>query len=214
MPAPDPSRPYHTGPTILADIANLASPAQAPRTLRFGAANNRIFQVQRAASYPGGHAKEQGGTIYADAAGALVVQNIGGLASTAGTFLPNLIARDPGKFTLVGVLHTHPYDRTEGSFNGVSFSGGDIAYQILNHLTLMIVQSGPRVFASLRTAQSPGSVDYNALNDGQNVAIQNRVAGGRTFQQASRIEAQIMAEAHKVAYYQGMAGVLTRVSPR
>lgn len=78
----------------------------------------------------------------------------------------------------------------------------------------MVVQSGPRVFASLLTAQSPGTIDFNALNDGQNAAINNRVASGRTFQQASRIEAQITAERYHIAYYQGMAGVLTRVSPR
>ncbi|QYE33003.1 hypothetical protein KZX46_02365 (plasmid) [Polymorphobacter sp. PAMC 29334] len=212
MTAPNPSRSYHIGPTVLADIANLAAPGEAPRTIRFSAVNNRIFQVQRAASYPGGHAKEQG-AIFADASGHLSVQNIGGLASTAGSFSPDLFAKDSAKFTLVGALHTHPYDRTEGSMNGVSFSGGDIAYQIIEQLILMIVQSGPRVFALLLTAETPRTVDYNKLNDNQNARIQSGISKSRTFQQSSRVEAQIVASNYHMAYYQGMDGVLTRVSP-
>ena len=128
----------HRGDTLLDDVSNVSAPADAPRTIRFSAANTAIILAQRARSYPGGHAQEQGGTIFADEKGRFSIQNIGGLAREAGSFLPNLLAQQPSKFTLVGVLHTHPYDRTEGSFNGVSFSGGDIAYQLINKLKTIV----------------------------------------------------------------------------
>ena len=111
------------------------------------------------------------------------------------------------------MLHTHPYDRTEGSFNGVSFSGGDIAYQLINKLKLMVVQSGPRFFGLVLTLQSPEGADFDQMNDNQNDRIAERTNSGRTFQQSSRIEAEITAAQNKLAYYQGWAGVLTRVSP-
>ncbi|SFS10078.1 hypothetical protein [Sphingomonas jatrophae] len=200
-------------PTRLDEIEHLGSPPHAPRTIRFSAENVRLFQHLRMMSFPGGHAKERGGTIVADKEGRLSVQNVGGLGSTAGSFFPNLKVRDPAKFKAIGTFHTHPYDRSEGSMNGVSFSGGDIGHLLNNLLTISVVQSGPRLFVFLRTALSPTPIDYAAVNQVQNEAIAARHAGGRTFQQASRIEAQLIAPMYSLAYYQGSNGVVTRVSP-
>lgn len=168
--------------TRLADTANLTSPSAAPRTIRFSDHAEHVFQIERLLSFPGGHAKEQGGTIVADAQSRLSVQNIGGLGSTAGSFSPDLVVKDPAKFTAVGFLHTHPYDRSDGSVNGVSFSGGDIAWFIDKALTIMVVQSGPRLFVMLRTARSPAYLDFTLVDDAQNLALQQLVNQGRTFQ--------------------------------
>ena len=214
MAHPNRPHPRHTHFSLSADIADIVSPDAAPRTLRFSETNERIFQAERRASYPGGHSKEQGGTIVADAAGRLQIQNLGGTGSTAGTFSPDLTPKEPAKYTVVGILHTHPYDRTEGSYNGVSFSGGDIAYLINNHHLISVVQSGPRIFAIVRTALTPPQVDFDTVNDDQNAAIQELVRKHRTFQQASRIEVEIVSPKYGLAYYQGSQGVLTRVSPR
>lgn len=200
-------------PTRLSEIVHLGSPPQALRTVRFSEANTRLFQNLRMLSFPHGRAKEQGGTIVANREGQLSLQNLGGLGSTAGSFFPNLVAKDPAHFSVVGTFHTHPYDRTDGSVNGVSFSGADIAHLLNNLLTISVVQSGPRLFAFIRTALSPTPVDYVAANDAQNAAIQGRAGQGRTFQQSSRIEAQLIAPKYSLAYYQGSQGVLTRVYP-
>lgn len=170
-----------------------------------------VFYSQRYRSYPGGRAKEQGGTIVADKNGKLSIQNIGGAGSTAGSFTPNLTASDPANFQVVGVFHTHPYDRTEGSMNGVSFSGGDVGALVLTSTILSVVQSGPRMFVFVKTAATPANIDYTAVNDAANAELQSRVDAGQTFQQGSRIIAQNRARQYNLAYYQGRDGVATRV---
>ena len=199
--------------TRLSEIDHISVPAAAPRTIRLSPVNRRLFSAERQASYPRGRSKEQGGTIVADASGTLSVEHLGGMGSTSGTFSPNLVSSNAAKFRVVGVFHTHPYDRTEGSYNGVSFSGADIAHLINNRYFISVVQSGPRLFAIVRTMQSPTWVDYNQLNKDQNAAVLRRTTQGRTFQQASRIEAEAIAPKYSLAYYQGSDGVLTRVSP-
>lgn len=211
MADPDPARAWHSGQTVLADIENLASPAEAPHTIRFSPAMAAVFQLQRRRSYPGGHSKEQGGTIVADAGGRFSIQNLGGTGSTAGSFSPNLTAADPAKFKVVGVFHTHPYDRTEGSMNGVAFSGGDVGALVLTDIILSVVQSGPRMFVFVKTKLTPANVDYTAVSDAANAELATRVAAGQTFQQASRIIAQQRAVQYGLAYYQGMNGVATRI---
>lgn len=157
---------------------------------------------------------ERGGTVVADAQGRLSIQNTRGLLASKGEVNPDLTLKDPKKFSIVGVFHTHPYDRSEESYNGVSFSGGDLAYLILNRHTIMLVQSGPRLFALVRTARSPAYVNYTVLNYGENHFIQDIQRQGHSFQQASRIGMEEQAPVYGLAYYQGSHGVLTRVYPR
>ncbi len=201
------------GSTRLASIANLKSPASAPMTIRFPQAMAAAYQTMRRGSFPGKKAMERGATIVADGDGRLSIQNIGGLGSDAGSFTPNLTVANPAKYTVVGVFHTHPYDAAEGWVNGVSFSGADLAYLLENQHIMVVAQSGPRLFAALRTALSPQAVDYEATDSAQNAAIEALQAKGRTFQQASRIAAQAAAPGLGLAYYQGKQGVVTRVSP-
>lgn len=130
--------------TRLADIENLPFPEAAPRVIRFSPSNQNLFQLERAMSFPGGHSKEQGGTIVSDSRGVLSVQNLGGLGSDKGEFSPNLAPAKPDSYRTVGMFHTHPYDHSERGYSGVSFSGGDFACLINYSLTISVVQSGPR----------------------------------------------------------------------
>lgn len=196
-------------PTKLSDLADIANPANALATLRFTAVMVSQFESLRRSSYPGGHSLERGGTIVADETGHLHLQNIGGFGSTRRTFSPDLSIKNPAKFTLVGTFHTHPYDEAEGSYNGVSLSGGDFSHLTLRWYLLSVVQSGPRLFAILRTSATP-CIPWTR-HAAQTNEIYNRMTRGATFQQASRIESQETAAQFGIAYYQGSHGVLTRV---
>lgn len=196
-------------PTQHSDLTGIATPADAPGSMRFPSLMKSQFELLRRASYPGGTAQERGGSIFADAAGNLFLQNLGGLASTGGSFSYDLVAKDPAKFTLVGTFHTHPYDRSEGSYNGVSFSGADIYNHYGRNIPLTVVQSGPRLFAMLRTGAT--TAVPATRNADTNREVGERVANGATFQQASRQEAQETATQFGFAYYQGKNGVVAKV---
>lgn len=203
----------HDNATKLSSIVNLATPSNAPLTIRFSIASTRIIQSEWRRSFPGGESKERGGTIVADASGRLSIQNLGGLHSTKKAFWPNYVLTDTGKFTIIGILHTHPYDKSEGSWNGVSISGGDFANLINGKHAIIVVRSGPRLFAFVRTAQSPATADFKTLNDQQNEINKKLQIEGKTFPQSTRISAEMIAPKYGLAYYQGSNGVLTRVSP-
>lgn len=209
-----PPRPDHAGPTRMADLADLASPAEAPRTIRFSKTNTQVFETQRRLSFPGGISQEHGGAIVADRQGALGLQNIGGSGGSSEAFVHNLNLKNPESFSVAGSFHTHPYGRTEGQYTGVSFSGADVAVLINQRLTISVVQSGPRTFALVRTSQSPNAVDYNQLRVALKRETDQLEQQGRTFQQASRIVAERAASRYGLAYYQGSKGILTRVYPK
>ncbi|WP_420137299.1 hypothetical protein [Sphingomonas sp.] len=211
MATKDPARPWHSGPTVLADIRDLAGPAEAPHTIRFSGEMTATFELLRRSSYPGGHSMERGGTIVADEKGVLSLQNIGGHASSSSAFYPSYDLKDPRGYSLVGVFHTHPYDRSELSMNGVSFSGGDIGALSVDPVILAVVQSGPRLFAFVKTALTPKDIDPEAEHAAVNAELEARVRAGKPFQQGSRIIAQQRAERYHLAYYQGANGVLDRV---
>lgn len=205
---PGPSRSDPTGRYCRSQV-----PAEAPRTIRFSDANMQIFDLQRRLSFPAGHQLEQGGTVVSDALGRLSVQNLGGLGRTGGSFTPNLAAGDPSSYSVQGTFHTHPYDHRHQSVNGVPYSGGDMAQLINSHLTISLVQSGPRQFALVRTANAPDHIDYDGLNRYQTDMVRRLQTQGQTFQQASRIAASRSAARFGLAYDQGSHGKLTRVEP-
>ncbi len=195
-------------PATAKDFAIPKSPADAPQRIDLSSMQKE-FDKLWAGSLPGGISQEQGGTLVSDATGALKLVNPG--SGTAGTFSPNLSV-DP-KQTVLGVFHTHPYDATEGSYTGVSLSGGDAAYTVITKQSAIIAQSGTEQFMYLRTAATPATVDAVALNEAQNNRIGELVMGGRSFPEASKIAAQETAKAQGLAYYEGNGGVLNRVYP-
>jgi hypothetical protein len=174
-----------------------------------------VFNAQWKASFPGGTSKEQGATITFDKkTGKISTENVGGLGSTSGSFNPNLAVKDPKTTGVLGIFHTHPYDKSEGGFTGVSLSGGDAAYMINNKQNVIVAQSGTKQFMYLRTDKTPASVDFTKLNDSQNARIAALVTKGYTFDAASRVAASETATKYGLAYYEGSNGTLTRVNPK
>lgn len=200
------------GSTRLAEIVDLQTPSHAPMTIRFPYTMALAFQALRRTSNTGGKAVERGGTIVADKEGKLHIQNLGGFGGSASSFTPNLLVANKAKFTAVGVFHTHPADPLTQSMNGLSLSGADFAYLLNYKLALMVVQSGPRLFAAVRTKQSPLSINSEKLQNSQIAELYGQVFDNkRTAPQASRIEAQETSTELRLAYYQGRDGLVARV---
>ena len=196
--------------TKASDIAVVTAPGDAPAKIQFAPEVQKTFETLRQRSFPGGKSKEQGGTVVADTKGRLSIQNIGGDGSTSGSFTPKLILKDPAKYSAVGVFHTHPYDKSEGSYTGVSFSGADAGTFINSGLKIDVAQSGPKQFAYVRTDQTPASVDADKLDKDQNDRIGTLVDQGYSFPQASRLAAAETAKTYGLAYYEGSSGTLQR----
>jgi hypothetical protein len=196
--------------TKASDIATATSPDAAPAKIQFAPEVQKVFETLRHRSFPGGKSKEQGGTIVADAKGRLSIQNIGGEGSTSGSFTPKLTLKDPSKYSAVGVFHTHPYDKSEGSYTGVSLSGADAGTFINSGLKIDVAQSGAKQFVFVRTDKTPASVDAAKLDTDQNARIAELIDKGYTFPQASRMAAAETAKAYDLAYYEGSGGTLVR----
>jgi len=199
--------------TRLDEIEGLATPAGAPRTLRLSAANVRAFQSLWRQSFPGGHSRERGGTLFADSEGRIGLGNIAGIASDSNSFKPDLAPKPGGGTRAIGTFHTHPYDATENWVTGVSFSGADIAYMINKGLILNLLQSGPRLFAFVRTRLSPRQLPYAETHAKHALEITPYLMRGITYPQASRMHMQAAAAMYGLAYYQGSGRALTRVHP-
>lgn len=179
----------------------------APKTIAIPKNVNDQFQKLWGNSFPGGKSQESGGTIVRDHNGKDSVVNEG--TGTSGTFSPNRTV-SPGQ-TVIGIFHTHPYDKSEGGYTGVSFSGADISIAA-NKREPDYVQSGNQQFMIMPTEETGKNLDYTKLNDDQNRRIQDLVNSGKDFSEASRIAAKETAQANKMAYYEGKDGVLQRVS--
>lgn len=145
----------------------------------------------------------------ADASGNFHLQNIGGYISDENSFFPNLDINRKS-FNMVGVFHTHPYGKDANWVTGASHSGDDIVHLIRFRYLLSVVQSGPRLFATVRTRRTPTWIDADLQTDMQ-VRVDTRTLAGQSFPSATRIEAQRMAAQYGIAYYQGGNGVVTRV---
>lgn len=202
-------------PSVAADFAAPKTPAAAPASIRFAAGVQKVFDTQWGASFPGGKSKEQGGTLtFNKATGTVGIQNVGGDGSTSGSFSPNLVLPHPKQDGVLGAFHTHPYDKSEGGYTGVSLSGGDAAYMINEKQNVGMAQSGDRQFMYLRTQATPAKVDFDAVNDAQNNRITALMGKGADFAGASRTAAAETAQKYNLAYYEGTGGVLTRVFPK
>lgn len=101
-------------------------------------------------SFPKGQSQEQGGILVRsdDSSYKWKVGKLG----TSGSFIPNYgdVAKNE---TLVAIGHTHPYDKEEGGYTDVSFSGSDLAFIVYQKQFANIVQSGQTLFLTAPTAQ-------------------------------------------------------------
>lgn len=199
--------PATTGP----GLAIPATPADAPQTITFSRALQGSFDQQWTDSFPGGSAKEQGGTLVFDkASGTIDMINIGGHGSTPGTFTPDYTIPDPSKTELLGVFHTHPYDSGD---TGISFSGADVAVMVNEDHPIIMAQSGDRQFVMMQTDQTPANIDYTAVNNAQNARITQLVGEGQSFADAASQASSELATKYNLAYYEGSNGQLSRINP-
>ena len=100
-------------------------------------------------SLPRGRAQEQGGIFVENTDGSQEWKR--GPAGTSGSFSPNFGDADANE-RMLAMVHTHPYDKTEGGHTDVTFSGGDFASLVYQDspqmdLTVNLVWFSPRSFA-------------------------------------------------------------------
>lgn len=183
-----------------------ADVASAPQTINIPPDVNQSMNDLWGKSFPDGKSQEFGGMIVQDSNGKMSMVNQKG--GNSGSFLPDRTL--PPGTKEVGLFHTHPYDKTEGGYTGVSFSGADISIAA-NRSEPSYVQSGATQFLALPTKATPTDTDYKALNAAQNARIQQLVDSGVPMDQASRTAAQETAQKLNMAYYEGSNGVLNRV---
>lgn len=170
-------------------------------------------------SFPGGRSQEQGGLLVQKPDGTLEFRR--GAAGSTGAFSPNYKDLKDGE-TLIGVVHTHPYDATEGGHTNVSFSGADIANLVSRRDPMKMVQSGDGQFMVMRTQEFDARV--NKLDDAgkQQLYDDMKADYARVFSQdrdkftfAERNDraAEAVAKKYDLAYYTGKNGALERRTP-
>jgi LysM repeat protein len=191
------------------------SPSSAPRMLALPTAANNISQGLWAESFPNGVSRERGGTLSTGRSGSFGISNIGGVGSDSGSFTPDLTAAN-GE-TVFGTIHTHPYDKNEGGYTGISFSGGDVGYLLNKQLAVSVVQSGSDQFLLLRTAESPTQFSDSAYWDVRDSSNARQDAlfntNGGNFKSAVDQVLSENIDKYHLAYYRGQNGVFTRVGP-
>jgi hypothetical protein len=187
-------------------------PQYAPEQIDLSALQ-RDFDAQWANSFPGGKSLERGGTLVSNNVGNVSMIHPGGVPgeSTSSTFRPGRSIGPDQK--LLGVFHTHPYDRTEGGHTGVSMTGGDAASLINDGWNVMIAQGGNEQFMYLRTGFTRSHVDGNAVKNARDQRVRQLMQQGLSVSNASKIAAKETAQTYGLAYYEGTNGVFTRVYP-
>lgn len=168
-------------------------------------------------SFPGGKSQEQGGNLVREKDGSYGWRK--GKPGTSGMFTPDY--GDVGKDqTLVGVGHTHPYDKSEGGHTNVSFSGGDISSIVYEKQTqpLNIVQSGETQFVLSRTEEFEKLLVGLDADGKKKLADKIEKTWNDVYTSApgkipARAEAATRAtcKAFHLVYYRGKGGSLTKV---
>lgn len=124
--------------------------ADAPEHIQLPAELVKGMQTAWDGSLPGGRSQEQGGILVRNKDGSYEWK--AGSAGDTGSFPPNY--GDKGADQTLAVLgHTHPYDKTEGGYTNVPFSGQDLARQVYSSEPFNMVQSGKGTFGTARTAE-------------------------------------------------------------
>lgn len=196
--------------TLAADIAAVASPAQAPARLIFSTELQARFESLRHRSARGGSYRQQGGTIVSDVKGQLSLQNPGGSGATGASFAPELRLANPGQYSVRGAYFTQPFGRAEGSHTGIAPGGGSAAYLINSGQQLIVAQSGPKQFAYVRTGMTPDAVDSQLVVTSHIESLSRHIGLGYSPPKASRLAAGETAGRFALAYYEGSGGTLIR----
>jgi uncharacterized Zn-binding protein involved in type VI secretion len=180
-----------------------------PKVITFAPELTAAFARQWNDSFPDGKAQEHGGMIVTEA-GALKMVNAGaGLEPRSASYVEDRKVA-PGQ-TIEGVFHTHPFDRSEGSYTNISFSGADAAMMVNAGEDVSVVQSGEGLFVFKRTFQTPPGADHDRIEEENNVLIAQLTRSGRTFREASSQAARETARKLHLEYYEGKNGTVTQL---
>lgn len=184
--------------------------AHPPTTLTLPDSLHNSMQQAWNQSFPGGRSQEHGGTIFQNPGGGISVQNQG--SGTSGTFGPNYVAPNP-KQQVVGDVHSHPYDHTEGGHVDVGFSDGDLSSFITGtKVNIMTVQSGNGQYVAVRTNQTPPGGDGPTIRRTFNQVYDN-LYDGTNFKDAVDAAQIATANSLHIKLYHGTGGNLTLLNP-
>ena len=200
-------------------FAKLISPElpekEAPRRIGLPLALTQGLQAAWQRSYPGGQPVEQGGNLVQNQDGSFAFRP--GKAGTAGDYTPDILDVGKGQ-RLVGVGHTHGYEKEHGSPTNVSLSGEDLAHLLFNGQPFVAVQSNESRFIVARTAELNKKLD--SLNYEQVQELSQRVQatwnsvfdlGKGSVAERADAATQATCSAFHMVYYRGKGSILKRV---
>lgn len=161
-------------------------------------------------SFPKGRSREQGGIIVQRKDGGYTFKR--GPAGKSGSFDVNYDDRAPGE-RIVAVLHTHPYDKTEGNMQQVSFSGTDLSRLVFVEERMAIVNAGSAEFVAVRTKEFDAMIKRRSEEQKVKLAENMDKLWDRTFkktkgrfQQKVHKACMVVCRKYHLAYYAGMTG--------
>jgi hypothetical protein len=164
-------------------------------------------------SFPGGRSQEHGGLLVKNADGSWEFKR--GEAGQSAMWTQNYDDLEEGE-VLVALLHTHPYDATEGGFTHVSFSGQDLAMLVASDEPITVVQSGPGMFAVAKSKEFDDWISRYSWSQRDSIyrqmvqhfeqTMQRAMNSGRSFPDAIDDAVVAVAKKYKLVYYKGEAG--------
>lgn len=200
-------------------FAKLLSPElhekDAPRSIALPAALTVGMQAAWKRSYPGGHPVEQGGNLVQNQDGSFSFRP--GKAGTADKYEPDNCDVGKGQ-KLVGIGHTHGYEKEADEPTNVSFSEEDLASLLFMGQTFLAVQSNESRFVVARTAELNQLLEPMNYEQVQELAERVRSTWKAVFRSAKgsfadRTDAatQATCRAFHMVYYRGKGSNLKRV---
>lgn len=199
--------------SAMEDLAKTPRVADAPATVTLPKVFNDGSQGAWDDSLPGGESKEQGGILVKDAKGNYVWKR--GSAGKSASWQPNYGDVKSGE-TIVAVLHTHPYGKSEGNLTDVGFSGGDLSAMVYAPEPLDMVQSGTGMHMIAKSQEFVDKVNkmtddekykyYQQIDADFEAALNANFAAGQDFKTAVNNAAVSTSKKHGLIYYKGTAG--------
>jgi hypothetical protein len=182
-----------------------AKATDAPKKIDLPGNVNTAMRGSFANSFPNGHSQERCATLVTDKDSKIKVLNE--KSGTSSSSSPNRTVGADEK--IIGTYHTHPYDKDEGGYRGVSFSSGDILYAI-HYSEPTYVDAGSKQFMIMPTGET-GQVERHKLDAEYSEAF----SANSALQFPDRVGAvvKLLAKMYKLVYYEGSNGILSRAIP-
>lgn len=201
--------------TLTGQEKETVSEADAPKNVKLPKELVQGMQKAWDGSLPGGKSQEQGGFLVKNKDDKYEWR--AGAAGDSGSFSPNYSDIKAGEKE-VALGHTHPYDKSEGGYTNVPFSGQDLARQVYVNDPLSVVQSDKGMFGSARTKEFEKMLE--GLDDKGKKKLFDEMKKGwdDTYKKSKgqlpdRADAATKAIAHKyhLLYYKGTGDTMNLV---